>query len=106
MRPGVNSTLCVVKALIVFTVKKLKKKKKNSPQGELIQPVLIGVKLSPRSETDIKRVARAFFDMLLSFSIFSDFFYPKNPVLLFIPLSRLLLSYIQSVHNSRLLERN
>ena len=105
MRPGVNSTLCVVKALIVLTAKKLKKKK-NSPRGELIQPVLIGVKLSPRSETDIKRVARAFFDMLLSFSIFSDFFYPKNPVLLFIPLSHLLLSYIQSVHNSRLLERN
>ena len=46
-RPGLNSTLCVVKPLPVFTTKKLKK---NSPRGELTPPVLTGVKFSPRGE--------------------------------------------------------
>ena len=46
-RPGLNSTLCVVKPLPVFTTKKLKK---NSPPGEFTPPVLTGVKFSSRGE--------------------------------------------------------
>ena len=46
-RPGLNSALCVVKPIPVFTTKKLKKK---MPLGELSLSVLTGLKLSPRGE--------------------------------------------------------
>ena len=45
--PGLNSILCVVKPLTVFTTKK---PKKNSPRGELTPSVLTGVKFSPWGE--------------------------------------------------------
>ena len=58
-RPRVNSILCVVKVLIVFKTKKLKKK--NIPRGELTPPALTAVIFSPRGKTDVNWLVHTFF---------------------------------------------